>query len=196
MTQPLVVIVSGPPGAGKSTLARPLAAKLGLPLIAKDDIKEALGDSLGWSDLAWSRKLGAATWDLLFLLYERLLEAGTSFVAESNFSTAYHPRRFAALRERHPFIPVEVYCAAGPASLARRFRGRQASGERHPVHHGAEFEASATAEAVEVALRDLGHVPLGLSEHVVRVDTDASEPVDLDAIVAYIGEARHGSSER
>lgn len=196
MTVPLVVLVSGPPGAGKTTLARPLAAKLGLPLIAKDDIKESLGDSLGWSDLAWSRRLGAATWDLLFLLYERLLESGTSFVAESNFSRSYHIEAFSNLRVRYPFVPVEVYCSIDPVTLADRLRGRQASGERHPVHHGADFEVTATGEAVEAVLRDLGHEPLDLSRHVVRVDTGSSEPVDLDAIVAYIGEARHGSSER
>jgi adenylate kinase family enzyme len=32
------VVVSGPPASGKSTLAPPLAAHLGLPLAAKDTI--------------------------------------------------------------------------------------------------------------------------------------------------------------
>ena len=41
------VIVSGPPGSGKSTLARDLALRLGLPLFAKDTIKESLMDTLG-----------------------------------------------------------------------------------------------------------------------------------------------------
>ena len=36
------VVVSGPPGSGKSTLAGPLATQLGLPLLGKDIIKEAL----------------------------------------------------------------------------------------------------------------------------------------------------------
>ena len=34
------VLVAGPPGAGKTTLAAPLAAELELPLIANDPIKE------------------------------------------------------------------------------------------------------------------------------------------------------------
>jgi adenylate kinase family enzyme len=39
MTRRSIVLVSGAPGAGKTTLAGPLARLLGLPLIAKDDIK-------------------------------------------------------------------------------------------------------------------------------------------------------------
>jgi predicted kinase len=36
-----LVLVAGWPGSGKSTLAAALAAELGLPLLAKDEIKEA-----------------------------------------------------------------------------------------------------------------------------------------------------------
>lgn len=38
----LFVLVGGWPGSGKSTLARALAAELRLPLLAKDEIKEAV----------------------------------------------------------------------------------------------------------------------------------------------------------
>ena len=41
------VLVAGWPGSGKSTLAAALAAELGLPLLSKDEIKEALMDGLG-----------------------------------------------------------------------------------------------------------------------------------------------------
>jgi predicted kinase len=41
------VLVAGWPGSGKSTPAAALAAELGLPLLAKDEIKEALVEGLG-----------------------------------------------------------------------------------------------------------------------------------------------------
>ena len=37
-----VIVVNGVPGAGKTTLARPLARALRVPLLAKDAIKEAV----------------------------------------------------------------------------------------------------------------------------------------------------------
>ena len=44
------VVVNGPPGSGKTTISADLAERLGLPLFAKDAIKEALADHLGVID--------------------------------------------------------------------------------------------------------------------------------------------------
>ena len=65
-----VVLVSGAPGSGKTSLAAPLAAELGLALLRKDRIKETLHDGLGAPepDLAWPRRLGGAAMELLWAL--------------------------------------------------------------------------------------------------------------------------------
>ena len=52
------VVVSGPPASGKSTLAPVLARELGLPLVAKDTIKDALMSVLPVPDVEASRQLG------------------------------------------------------------------------------------------------------------------------------------------
>jgi predicted kinase len=62
-----VVLVSGAPGAGKTTVAVPLAAALGLPLLSKDQIKETIFDALDFTDgdLEASRRASAAAMQLL-----------------------------------------------------------------------------------------------------------------------------------
>jgi hypothetical protein len=58
----LFVVVSGPPASGTSTLAPALAAELGLPLVAKDTIKDALMSVLPVPDVDTSRQLVEPPW--------------------------------------------------------------------------------------------------------------------------------------
>ena len=55
---PRLVLVTGPPAAGKTTIAAELRTRLGLPLIAKDTLKELIGGALGIEDRARSQQLG------------------------------------------------------------------------------------------------------------------------------------------
>jgi predicted kinase len=191
VSRPLLVIVSGPPGAGKTTVARRLGPALGLPVVAKDDIKESLFGSLGWSDREWSRKLGAATWRLLFLVLERLMEAGTSALIESNFDRRLHVGQFRDLSDRFGFDVVEVYCTANVETLARRYRERELSGDRHPGHEGSDYSPDDESFAVELTQRE--HVPLGVALLTFEVDTTDPERVDLDEIVGAVREGLHGT---
>ena len=83
--RPFVLIITGAPASGKTTLGRQLAASLHLPFLSKDLFKESLFDSLGWQDRDWSRRLGGASMALLFRVRGALLEADQSVALESNF---------------------------------------------------------------------------------------------------------------
>src|SRR5438552_4231834 len=97
-----IVIVTGAPCTGKTTLGKRLADDLQLPFLSKDRIKETLFDTLGWSDREWSRKLGAATMEVLYSFMETELAAGRSFLVECNFKPEFDTSKFLRLKEKYP----------------------------------------------------------------------------------------------
>jgi predicted kinase len=178
---PPLVIVTGPPASGKTTLGRALAMRLKMPFLYKDGIKETLFDTLSWSDRAWSRKLGVATYALLFHLLEMELAVGRSLVVESNFDAERAGPIFLALRERYDFRPVQVCCIADGAVLLERCHARATTTERHPGHddlaHMAELEPSLLRGRLD---------PLPLKSPVIEVDTTDFTQVDVEAITRRV----------
>ena len=164
------VIVSGPPGAGKSTLAVPLAQRLGLPLLRKDHIKETLHDHLPahGAPRDWSRSLGGASMELIWALAQIFPAA----VLEANFrpDSEYERQKLAAL----PAPLVEIYCRCPLGLAAERYSRRFQAPGHHPTH--------VLAEVGVEALREFDH-PMALGP-VIEADTTA--PVDLDALADQV----------
>jgi predicted kinase len=157
-----------------------LAKELTVPLLARDTIKESLFDSLGHSDRAWSMKLGAASYDVLFSLAEASFHAGAPCVMlEANF-TERAGQQLQALADRHGVSLIQVFCHATPEVLWQRFQHRVASGERHPGHvDGNNFEEARMRITQTIA------VPLGLKGPLIDVDTSApSEAMHATALSA------------
>lgn len=172
---PLLVLVTGPPASGKSTLAKPLAEALRLPLVARDELKETLFGELGTGDVEWTRRLGRASFALLGVVARRLLEAGQGAVLEANF---FRGASEAGIEELPPHRLVQVHCAALPEIVMARYARRP----RHPGHLDAD-----RAEEVAARLRDRTHDPLDLPGAVISVDT--SEGVDVEALAEEVRRA-------
>jgi predicted kinase len=163
---PLLVVVTGMPAAGKTTVARALAAELALPLVTKDDIKERLYETLGTGDVEWSRQLGSAAYSLIFVFCRELLAAGRPVIAEANFFAGRHEDDFLALP---PHRVAQIYCHAPLEILTERFAGRS---ERHEGHLDRERVGELSQRLASGV-----HAPLALGGELVELDT--SEPVDV-----------------
>ena len=181
MRHSTLVIVSGLPASGKTTLARWLAADLRLPLFGRDDIKERLFDRLGWSDRDWSRLLGGASWELLFWAIERQAIAGRSCIAESNFYPEHDRPRIAALRQWFCLTTIEVHCHAAGSVLVERYLARVADGTRHPGHVD-----HVTIDEHREHLLAATPQPLELGGPTLLIDTTDPSAIDYDSLVAEL----------
>lgn len=85
MGQPTLILVSGPAGSGKTTLAHELAAAIGCPALSRDEIKEGMVLSNPGFVASHSDPLTRRTFGLFFEAMSLLLRAEVTLVAEAAF---------------------------------------------------------------------------------------------------------------
>ncbi len=184
MSSPLLIIVTGPPASGKSSIARRIAARYRLPNVNKDGIKETLFDTLGWRNRRLSPRLNQATRSLLFYFADVLLAAGQPLVLESNFRPARDEQAFRRLAEKHPFRPLQVHCDAPVEYLVRRFHSRWQAGRRHPGHAD-----DLTAGEVTQDIRSGQFGPLDIGGTLIQLNTGDFEALDFAFLYETIRKA-------
>ncbi len=177
--RPTLILVSGAPATGKTTLALRIGRELNRPVLCKDAIKERLFDTLGARDRARSRELGAASFAVLYETTARLLDAGVEAVVEGNFQRGPSERELQALTEKAR--AVLVHCYTTPELVTRRCSQRFAEGGRHPGHH----DEAAISEVLS-SLRSGAYDPLDLPIPVLRVDTSAGYMPRFERIREFV----------
>jgi len=181
MGNPVLIIVTGAPGTGKTTLSEKIAEKFYLPLISKDGIKETFLDSLGAKDREESKRLGIPSYRLLFHFLELLLRAGNSSIIEANFRPEYHSEILVKLGEKYPFRPLQIFCSADEGILLERYRKRGKSRFRHPGH----FDDVAISD-LEVDLLKQSYKPLDIGGEIITIDTTDFTKIDYDSLYVKI----------
>jgi len=129
-----LILVSGMPGVGKTTLGKKISQEFNLIFVYKDAIKEILFNSLGVGDLVWNKKLGSAGYDILYYFTGEVLGTGQSLVLESNFTKDYADKKMAELKKQYNCEVIQIYCTATEEALLERYKKRISSGKRHPGH--------------------------------------------------------------
>lgn len=177
---PTLVVVGGPIGAGKTTLAHQLALAIGCPAVCRDEIKEGMVHCTPGFVPAPGDELTQRTLPVFFGVLELLLRAGVTTVADAAFQDhVWRPhleplQGLAHLRIVHCVVASDI---AFHRALQRGENNplRRVHVDPRPSHDLADFVRSRDA---------FNRVTMDAPS--IEVDTTQGYVPGLDAIVTFV----------
>jgi predicted kinase len=172
MGTPTLVVISGPGGSGKTTLAHRLALTIGCPALCRDEIKEGMVASNPGFIPAISDPLTMQTYDLFFEAIALFLRAEVTLVADAGFQHAAWTRGLQPLTDLATLKIIR--CQVSDEVARQRALARMKAEPTRAAHADAEhFSTPRTFDAIH------------LDAPTLDVDTSNGWHPDLEEIAAF-----------
>ncbi|MFC9660052.1 AAA family ATPase [Nocardia sp. NPDC127606] len=176
---PALIVVSGPAGSGKTTLAHTIAQRLGVPAIIRDEIKQGMVLTAAQTlERDWD-ELNMPTLTAFFDVLAVLVRAGVTVVAEAAF------QRRLWVPNLLPLVPVAdiriIHCTASTSAIQDRIIRRAEINPHRQAHNDRDLIAEITAGSHSVERFE----SVDLDVPTLTVDTTDGYCPDLEAIARF-----------
>lgn len=184
--RPRIILLTGSPGSGKSTLGRELCAALRIPFIARDDVRGGMAMTAGaWEDTIEQLPAADTAVDTFLDIVELSLRRGVSCIAEYVFRS-HRPGDLDRIRAAGDAVVIITRCSdPTPRLIERNMADRLIAQPTVLRAAGASSVAEHTAamvdrmRAVELAMMTRFPVP------TLTVDTTDQYDPGLDTIFEF-----------
>jgi len=177
-----LVILTGAPASGKSSIAEAVGKKVGMDVISKDGFKIDLFEKYGFTNHAGKKKLSVKGETLMHESIEEHVRQDKDLIVDNNFKHFNVLRDI--LKKANKSIDIRcVYCVADYSILAKRYNERISEGNRHqalftlnqyPVIEGvSEFHPLITKDDVERIEQGIQEFTFG--QNILKIHTDNIE---------------------
>jgi predicted kinase len=182
MTCPTLIVVSGPPGSGKTTLAHEIARSLGCPALCRDEIKEGMVHSSPGFEASTGDPLTRRTLTVFFDVLAALLRAGVTVVAEAAFQDKLWLPNLEPLAEIAAIRVVR--CTVGTGVAHERIVRRA----RENAHRAAHADRDLLRAIADGERPIESWVPISLDVPTLIVDTTHGYKPCIEDITSFAGQ--------
>ncbi|MDE3212462.1 MAG: AAA family ATPase [Bacteroidota bacterium] len=181
MNKPLLLVVTGSPASGKTTLAHILAEKIHCPVISRDEIKEGLLNTLGLAHGQMDKSIDLVVYETFFETIDLLMSKGVSIVIEAAFQDKlWRPKLLNLIGKAHIKI---VICKTNNQMINDRFAQRLSENPSRDKFHGDESFLLSKERFAE--LTD-NYRPINMEVPTLQVDTTENYHPTIEEIIHFI----------